>query len=124
MAWTDNLTAQSGDFAVVQSMLTQANGVVLDDIYSAIESWIEAQPQLVPLPPDLVGTAPEPQAISGMEELIATGTGVNCTMGDVPGLNADSTASLQALGLIRSDDAVHITPTELGWQFIQAMRLP
>lgn len=101
MAWTNALSAEPGNFTVILSLLTQANGIVLDNIYSEIESWC---------------------AVTGnsFEEILSGSVAINC--GEVEGVNGDSIASLTSLGLIASTDNVHIAPTTLGAQFIATVR--
>lgn len=106
MSWTDSLSASSGDFSTILSLLTQENGETLENIYFQFQAWCDETPQ--------ESTVAGFTAINSIGDLISTDTylAVEAT--------ASAIATLQSLGLIKVKSG-HLAPTQFGVEFLAAM---
>lgn len=102
--WTDQLTAQPGNFAPILQTITQADGLCLQEIYDTITAHAENNGFL--LWDYIVGGF----CVSLQEQIEANGA-----------VNLASIATLKAVGVIMSIDNVHIGITPLGYGFMESV---
>lgn len=98
--WTDSLLGQSGNYAPIIQSLTPHDGQVLETLIELLSDHATQAGQTL-----------ESYAMTG----VCVGLG---NLGELPAL-----ATLKALGLIMTDDFVHIGLTYLGLGFYQSVAI-
>ena len=99
--WTQQLTAQPGDFTPILSTITQGDGECLQAIYDQLDNHAT-----------LTGNTLSDYVLRGI-----------CVAIEQDGVvvNTPSIATLKAVGIVLTTDNVHIGLTPLGYGFMQAM---
>ena len=99
--WTSQLTAQPGDFTPILSTITPGDGECLQAIYDALTDHATA-----------TGNT--------LSDYVTRGICVGLEQDGVV-INTASVSTLKAVGVVLTNDSVHIGLTPLGYEFIQTM---
>jgi len=99
--WTQQLTAQPGDFTPILSTITHEDGECLQAIYDALINHAT-----------VTGNT--------LSDYVAQGICVGLEQDGVV-INTASIATLKAVGVLLTTDGVHLGLTPLGFGFMQTM---
>ena len=102
--WTSQLTATPGNFTPILSTITQGDGECLQAIYDALADHAT-----------VTGNT--------LSDYVTQGICVGLEQDGVV-INTASIATLKAVGVVLTNDGVHIGLTPLGYGFMQAMLTP
>lgn len=103
--WTDQLTAQPGNFAPILQVITKSDGECLQEICDTLKSHAEA-------------------ASSELLDYVVSGVCVNMKeqiYGQSSLINLASIATLKAVGVIMTTDNMHVGVTPLGLGFMESV---
>lgn len=106
MSWTDQLTAQSGNYSLILTTLTPDDGLCLQAVYDTLNAHATA-------------------FNSTLMNYVLQGVCVNLQeqMDDANNpIKLPNLATLKALDLITTNDNIHIGLSLLGYEFLQSVQ--